>query len=576
MPLARGCRTLGLKRQGKCALIVSACLLMLGAKPHPTPFHIYGIKGDAEKNVQLRLTELSQRQNLSSLSEPKLNKQVQEALEPYGYFESKVHVNPKRKGLAIRITPGRQMRINRLSIRIEGEGASNPKLKGLIDTLPLKEGDPLLSKVYEETKEQILSAAEHEGYLFGSFSKAVILINKKKYRAEIELVFNTGSPYYFGQVQFDPTYLCPELLYRYVPFQFGQKYSTDQIITFNNQLSGSGYFKSVLVKPDIDSNQSHVPVNVHLTPADRYSYNVGIGYGTDTGPRGRLGFHMVPVNRLGHQFHAIAQGSTKENALMAQYTIPGRNPVTDQYALSASMNHLDYDTGLSNSFLLSAAQRHNTDNYQRIVSINGLFDNYYYTYKPRVKEFTLFPKLSYTFSKTTDPLFSPSGYNISLFGLGAYNGAGSKHSFAQAAIDAKVALTIDPIRTRFYAHGIQGYTGIDNINNLPLSLSMFLGGNDNLKAYSINSIGPGKIISYGGLEIQKETIDKWYVIGFMDAGDVYNPTVKNFKYDAGLALMWVSPVGPIKIGVAQAVDNRFQRLHGSHPKLVINMGPDLS
>ncbi len=40
--------------------------------------------------------------------------------------------------------------------------------------------------------------------------------------------------------------------------------------------------------------------------------------------------------------------------------------------------------------------------------------------------------------------------------------------------------------------------------------------------------------------------------------------------------MWVSPVGPIKISVAQAVDNHFDRIPGRSPKLVINMGPDIS
>lgn len=45
-------------------------------------------------------------------------------------------------------------------------------------------------------------------------------------------------------------------------------------------------------------------------------------------------------------------------------------------------------------------------------------------------------------------------------------------------------------------------------------------------------------------------------------------------YDAGGGLMWVSPIGPIKVGLAQAINSRWQR--DSHsPRLVISMGPDL-
>lgn len=38
--------------------------------------------------------------------------------------------------------------------------------------------------------------------------------------------------------------------------------------------------------------------------------------------------------------------------------------------------------------------------------------------------------------------------------------------------------------------------------------------------------------------------------------------------------MWVSPIGPIKVGLAQAVNHQMERI-GHNPRLVISMGPDL-
>ncbi len=150
----------------------------------------------------------------------------------------------------------------------------------------------------------------------------------------------------------------------------------------------------------------------------------------------------------------------------------------------------------------------------------------------------------------------------------------SNLNFGQISVDAKAALMIEPLGLRLYGHTIQGITATKDINALPLSLALLLGGTDNLKGFSFNSIGPGKIITYGGFEIQKETKKNWYLIGFYDAGDVYNPAAKNFQYDVGAGLMWVSPIGPIKIGLAQAVNGRLQRT-SSNPRLVISMGPDL-
>jgi translocation and assembly module TamA len=107
-----------------------------------------------------------------------------------------------------------------------------------------------------------------------------------------------------------------------------------------------------------------------------------------------------------------------------------------------------------------------------------------------------------------------------------------------------------------------------------VSLALLLGGTDNLKAFSFNSIGPNKLISYSGIEIQKETKKNWYLTAFYDAGAVYNPNPGRHYFDAGAGLMWVSPIGPIKISLAQAIHSGWQRGKNS-PRLVFSMGPDL-
>ena len=75
--------------------------------------------------------------------------------------------------------------------------------------------------------------------------------------------------------------------------------------------------------------------------------------------------------------------------------------------------------------------------------------------------------------------------------------------------------------------------------------------------------------------MQKETAKNWYLLGFYDAGAVYNPSIKNMQYDVGGGIMWASPIGPIKIGVAQPVTGGLHRVEGSGPRLVIRLGPDL-
>jgi translocation and assembly module TamA len=554
--------------------LISICFPIFAENTNPASFTINGVNGKVLANVEKRLSSLEQLKPLYEISQNELYNQVIQAIQPFGFFHAQVNIDKvNNHKIVINIQPGPQIHITHLTIELKGEGLKNPLLLKTAQQLPLHEGDPLFTDIYTKAKQTLINSAENLGYLHGNFQKAEILIDENNNTARITLIFDTGPLFYFGQIQFDPTYIDPDLLHRFVPFKHGQPYSTDQILKFNNSLSDSGYFSSVLVKPQI-SEDKNVPVIVHLQPIPKYTYSLGAGYGTDTGVRGRAGLHVIPVNHRGHKFNALAQGSFTQNALQAQYVVPGQNPVVDQYSLTGNFSSLNYNTGYANALLLSLAQQHNTEHFKRVLSLNGLYESFYYSLQPNNKEFILYPKATFTFNKTKNLLFSPSGYNITFNGLGASQFTLSKISFAQMSVDAKAAFMIEPLGLRIYGHTIQGITATSNINQLPLSLALLLGGTDNLKAFSFNSIGPGRIITYGGLELQKETKKNWYLIGFVDSGDVYNPTPKNTHYDAGAGLMWVSPIGPIKVGLAQSVNNQLRR-EGTNPRLVISMGPDL-
>lgn len=540
----------------------------------PISITLHGVSGKVEANVEKRLQELQKLKPLAQFSLEDLREQVLQAIQPFGYFKADVVIQrPTAQNLIVTIHPGPQIMISKIRIELVGEGAQNPALREVIKNVPLMQHTPLFTEQYEQTKLKLIDTAENQGYLHARFQKNEILIDEENYTAEITLILDTGQLYYFGQVQFDPTYINPKLLHRFVPFHPGQVYSADQILQLNNELSNSGYFSSVLVKPQISENSS-VPIQIHTEPVSKYSYTLGAGYGTDTGVRGRAALHVVPVNRQGHKFNLLAQGSFVQNALQAQYVIPGQNPVTDQYTLTGNFSNLNYSAGYSNSFLVSLAQQHRVKNYQRTVSLNTLYEGFHYALQHDTKQFLFYPKATLTFSKTKDLLFSPSGYNITINGLAANKIALSTINYAQTSLDAKAAIRIEPWRLRLYGHAIQGFIAINNIEQQPLSLALLLGGTDNLKAYSFNSIGPSRIISYAGFEIQKETKKNWYLVAFYDAGAIYNPNPMKSYYDAGGGLMWVSPIGPIKVGLAQAINHRWQRDSNS-PRLVISMGPDL-
>ncbi|WP_367608233.1 autotransporter assembly complex family protein [Legionella sp. W05-934-2] len=554
-------------------------LLVSTAALGKTTINIRGVSDSLLTNVNSRLNEYNEKKPLNSQSDKTIIEQVKLALSPYGYFspEIKLFRNASNFPSTISIAKGQPTRISQLDIKVIGPGRENPQIvKALLD-LPIQRGQIFNSESYEDAKKALFDAAEHEGYLKSRFETSIVLVDKRSYSASITLLFNTNKQYFFGKVHFNKTRLSPHLLHRFIPFQFAMPYRTDKIITLNNDLSGSGYFKHVNVKPHINS-QTYVPISVHLDPVSRYNYTLGVGYGTDTGPRGRAGLSIVPLNEYGHKFNLIAQGSMTQNALQAQYVIPGFNPVTDEYDLTVTAGDQDFSSGYSNSVLLTAAARHHKKHFQRILSLNALYERYNYNNLnlPRTESGTFFPRGLLSWHHGEGELFSKNGYNVTFTALAASRRVLSKNDLGQVDGDLKVAVTSNFLRVRLFAHTIQGITLTNNINNVPLSLAFLLGGADNLKGYGYNSIGPGKQVEFYGIELQKEMKDDWYLIGFVDAGDVYNPLPRLMKYDAGAGIMWVSPVGPIKVGLAQAVNSNFQRVRGRNPRLVISMGPDLA
>ncbi len=597
------------------AFLACLVLVLAAAKPKPPKFKITGLEKTQQINVEHRLADLYAHPTSHRISKNILMRQVKKALSPYGYFNPIITITePTSKHAGrIHVNPGPQLVITHLTVEISGPGRDNPEIRQAYHELPIQEGDGFNSILYEEAKNNLTNAAEHQGYLNSTFEKAYVFIDKEKNQATIILHLDTGIRSYFGRIKFGTGKLRPKpllkdaprlprlskiiavfspegrnealfsnrriilsnrLLYRYVPFKYGHPYSHDDLMELNSHLKASGYFKTVDVKPG-NENGRYVPLNVYLEPKERFRYSLSGGYGTDTGARGRLGLHVVPVNAHGHKLDLAAQGSSNQNAAQAKYTIPGRDPVHDQYNINGGFNNLNYVSGNSQSGRLALVYQHITPKYQRILSLNGLHEAFRYDKQAPNERTVVYPRATLSWREVTDPLFSPSGFNVTVNGLAATRAVFSSLSLAELVLDAKGALTLDKIRTRFYGHIIQSVTQVKDVYTLPLSLAQLLGGPENMKGFSYNSIGPGKLLSYGGIEVQKETLGTWYVIAFIDKGVVYRPDPKLVQYDMGAGLMWRSPVGPIKMAVAQPVNSRLNPMPDTGIRFVVNMGPDI-
>ena len=112
---------------------------------------------------------------------------------------------------------------------------------------------------------------------------------------------------------------------------------------------------------------------------------------------------------------------------------------------------------------------------------------------------------------------------------------------------------------------------INHINSLPLSLQFLIGGSQTVRGYSYESIGPGRNMLYGTIELRQRLWKELYFAGFYDFGNVTdNRIFANIRDSVGPSILYRSPIGIIQISIPWRL-----AAHHVRPRFVFSIGPEL-
>lgn len=483
---------------------------------------------------------------------------IKQTLETYGYFKPIIKHSLKKVDESwnanFKISVGPPLKITSLKIIVENTKPVDSQIKKIITNFPLHKGDVFRSDIYEEAKQKLLTQVVADGYLSAYFSKHTILINRKTYTSELILILNPGPRYYFGPITFQQSILNNSLLKRYTPFKSGDPYSSTQLLKLQDNLNKSGYFQNVSV-PDtqINKQNQNLPVTFMLTPRPSQQYTAGIGYGTDMGIRGTLGWESRYLNKEGHRLSILSQLSKVQNSLQTTYTIPGKHPSTDNYNFNFAIVRKKLAQVTTTTQQIGIASVGKWKDWQRNLFLNYQTERFSYLNKPKTNSHILTPGLNLSHSKFDNPLFALHGYQLNLKFQGADQNLLSNTSFLQSEIQGKYILSWDD-DSRLLFRGDIGYTIISNQGNFPPSLLFYAGGSQSVRGYAFQSLGPGRYLMTGSIEYQHRIINNFYGAIFFDAGNAVNNFPINLKKGSGLGLVWASPLGPMEITAAKALN----------------------
>ncbi|EGR7968578.1 outer membrane protein assembly factor [Vibrio vulnificus] len=525
-------------------------------------FTIQGLSKPLERNLEYHLMPLA---NTSANDIPvsQLSKLVRSALNPYGYYHSKLSVQREPNDLIVLdVELGEVVLVAKSNIVVSGEASNDEDFLGLVNQAQLKQGQPLLHSEYDTLKRNLTSLAQKKGYLDGRFIESSLEVIPSMNQANVNLHFSSGSRYQFGSLSVPTSGIEPARIEIMRTFERGDDFDTLKLNQYQANLSETNWFRSVIVKADFDgiSNNLEVPIEVIAEPNARNIVQVGGGYSTDLGLRASLNWTKPWYNTRGHSFETQAYASKAEQSLLLGYKIPTQNVLTDYYGIQFESKHVDYRDTSSFSNDLSFEKHWQLDSdWQSTMHVRYLQERYQQASENNDSQMLL-PGVTFSLlDRKNDQLEIKHRHVYSL----EYSDPNFFSDSRLLRIEGNSVLSWDiSEKHKFHFRSNVGINVADALSDIPSSLRFFAGGDGNLRGYGYESISPrdengdltgARYMFTAGLEYQYQVYHQLWLGAFYDVGDAFNDSV-DWKSGTGWSLIWNSKYVPVKVDFAYGLD----------------------
>jgi len=533
-----------------------------------------------------------------------------------GYLEfnvesTQVSITPDKKDvyLTVGITEGPQFTVSEIKVAGETLIPADEALK----LVKLKAGDIFSRAKLTESTKAISDRLGNDGYAFANVN-AVPDVDRDKRRVAFTFFVDPGRRVYVRRINVSGnTRTRDEVIRREMRQLEGGWYSADKITKSKQRIDRLGYFESVNVEtPSVAGTTDQVDVNIDVKEKPTGNIMLGAGYGQSEGVILSTSISQQNVFGTGN-FLGLQMNTSKLNRVISlsftqpYWTVDGVSRGFDIYKRNLDPNALsvgeyststlgvqmrfgvpvtDVDTVLFGLGFESTSITTYDDSPLNIINYVNVFGT---------QNTAILGTLGWSRDSRDSAIYTTSGgsqrINVET-GL-----PGGTLQFYKLEYQNKRYFPLTSNYT-LYVAGDVGYGGGLQGKPLPFFRNYYTGGVNSVRGFRSSTIGPkdengtpigGSKELVGNTELLfpfpfMKNDRSWRASVFVDAGLVGDSySFSSLGASAGMAVSWVSPMGPLKISLAQpwrAPQNdtieRFQFQFGTRTRSNGSIGANLN
>jgi len=563
------------------ALLLALAGTAVSSRAEPLSVSVEGLDREARQNL---LAHLGSVDAVLATQEGRLQRvlaaAVRDGLQPLGYYDARFSFTSTAQTLRVDVQPGQRIVFEAPELRVDEPAASQPAVRALLSAPPVAAGTPLLHANYDRFRDQMLRTCLRLGFFSAEYRQSQLLVDPAAHTAQARLDLACGTRHSFGALEIAGTRVQHSLIQALAPFHSGDPFDGDLVRRFERRLRDTGYFRDLAVQMVPDA-EGAARVTVLAEDMDTSRYELGAGFSTDSKLRLLFNRNTPLLNPEGHSLRIDSEFSEPRRMVEALYRIPHHDPLDDVIELTGGLqgkNVQDIDTLTASTGVRHALRLFGDWSYRYGTSVE--LERYTIASEDQKRALYLLPATGISRTRLApgiDPL-SGSAYSTSVDF--SDRSVGSPADFLRWRAAGKWLTALPDDNTTVLARLEAGAILTDGFNQMPASLRFYAGGDNSIRGYDYQSLGPrdsqgklsgGRYLAVGSVELSRRVLPDWRVALFTDGGGAFDEQDDRLYQSVGLGVRWLSPIGQIRVDIAMPVRDH----ENSGFKLHVSMGPPL-